>query len=308
MLKFKTVFALLSLAFLFVNCKSETTTIDPPPVKSSDHFGQLFNYDLNKPLHDISLSRDLKEISGLAYSSTSNRLLSINDEKGYVYLLDPLSAKIQGRIDFGKSNDYEGIAYNDGMIYVVESNGDIIVIDEETEKRVDKFKTKLSRKNDVEGLTYNVETSTFFVAAKGQGNIGQKSGKKKSIFSLEPKTKVVSDVPVFSIDLQQEIDAINASQQTDNTFLTKYQKSRVKKYSPSGIAVHPISNDIYILSSRGKLLTIFDQKGGLKGVHFLDEKLYAQPEGICFGPDLTMYISNEGRAGKGKICTFTYTK
>ena len=41
-----------------------------------------------------------------------------------------------------------------------------------------------------------------------------------------------------------------------------------------------------------------------KRVKELDEKLFRQPEGICFSPEGDMYISNEGQGGKGYILKF----
>ncbi len=290
------------------NCKEKEGFIRNAQSVSVSQVGLSIRYDLDNPFKELLLARDLKEISGLAYSTDSRNLLSINDEKGYVYILDPSTAKILNRIDFGKKNDYEGIAYNNGSIYIVESNGDIIIVDEATKKRTNKYKTRLSRKNDIEGIVYNTMTSTFLVAAKGRGSIKEKTGKEKAIFSLDPKAESVSETPFIAIDLQQEIDRLNATNQSGGGLLTNYQKSRINKFSPSGIAVHPATNDIYVLSSRGKLLVIFDQKGALLGTHFLSEQLNSQPEGICFDSDLTMYISNEGRAGKGKILSFLYKK
>lgn len=305
----KIIFVLVFITAFSINCKNSAKPLESiPQAKVVNHLGQPLPYDLFNPLQRFTLARDLREISGLTYSPIADHLLAINDEKAYIYFLDLLTMKIQRRIDFGKSNDYEGIAYHDGMIYIVVSNGDIVVVDEKSEKRIDKYNTRLSRKNDIEGITFNPETTSFLVAAKGQGMVNANSDKEKSIFNLDPITKTISEDPFANIDLQKAIEGLDTLNQSEAALLTNYQISRVNKFSPSGIAVHPISKDIYILSSRGKLLVTINQSQNLKGVYFLDEQLYAQPEGICFGPDLTLYISNEGRAGKGKVYSFPYVE
>jgi len=268
---------------------------------TKNHLGPALPYHLEMPTSDFTLIRDLQEISGLTYSTKTDYLLAVNDEKGYIYCLNPTTAKVEDRIDFGKSNDYEGIAYHDGLIYVVQSNGNLTAVDEKAKKRKDKWKTKLSRKNDVEGLVYNPANMSLLLAAKGAGEINKKGGSEKSIFHYDLTKNKLDKTPLWSMNLQEDISPLLAS---ENYELTNYQMSRIKEFSPSGIAIHPSTREIYILSSRGKLLITIDLSGQLTRVHFLQERKYAQPEGICFGPDQTLYISNEGRAGKARLYSF----
>ena len=59
-----------------------------------------------------------------------------------------------------------------------------------------------------------------------------------------------------------------------------------------------------MISSVGKLLVVLDRDGYILGVHALDPNLFRQPEGICFSPEGDLYISNEGRGGKGYVLKF----
>ena len=59
-----------------------------------------------------------------------------------------------------------------------------------------------------------------------------------------------------------------------------------------------------MISSVGKLLTIMDREGLILGVQALDPNLFRQPEGICFSPEGDLYISNEGKGGKGYVLKF----
>jgi sugar lactone lactonase YvrE len=42
---------------------------------------------------------------------------------------------------------------------------------------------------------------------------------------------------------------------------------------------------------------VYSHSGELKAIQKLDANLLLQPEGICFSPDGTMYISTEGKHG-----------
>ena len=85
---------------------------------------------------------------------------------------------------------------------------------------------------------------------------------------------------------------------------TKFGKAN--NFGPSGIAVHPLSGDIYVLSSRGKILVQLDAEGKYLDAWKLDKKNFKQPEGICFAPNGDMYISNEGRGGKANLLHFKW--
>src|SRR5205814_2369955 len=81
----------------------------------------------------------------------------------------------------------------------------------------------------------------------------------------------------------------------------KFEKFTNEKllFFPSAIAVHPITHDIYILSTKdNKCMAQYSYNGELKSLQFFDKDLLPQPEGICFAPDGTMYISTEGRHGE----------
>ena len=71
------------------------------------------------------------------------------------------------------------------------------------------------------------------------------------------------------------------------------------EFFPSGIAVHPFTHDIYIISTRGnKCIACYSHSGQLKSFEYLDKDLLPQPEGICFDASANLYISTEGKHGE----------
>ena len=203
---------------------------------------------------------ELNEISGLAYSTSLNKLYAINDEKGKIYGLDIASGKIVNKIDFAKSDDYEGVTYSDSIIYVVESNGNIKVVDENLSQRQKEFDDRLSRHNDIEGIVYNPVHDNILLAAKGDSKVGENDKHFKSIFSMNKENGKVNTTPFLSINLREEIKKLTKKYTTDNAILNQSIASRVKSFAPSGIAIHPKSNDIYIVSARGKTFVGFEHE------------------------------------------------
>ena len=69
-------------------------------------------------------------------------------------------------------------------------------------------------------------------------------------------------------------------------------------FFPSAIAVHPVTHDIYIISTKDtKCIAQFTHDGKLKAFDYLDKDMFLQPEGICFDPQGNLYISTEGKHG-----------
>jgi len=82
------------------------------------------------------------------------------------------------------------------------------------------------------------------------------------------------------------------------------------EFFPSGIAVHPSTHDIYIISTKGnKCIACYNHSGQLKSFEYLDKDLLPQPEGICFDAAANLYISTEGKHGEAAaIYKFSKTK
>jgi uncharacterized protein YjiK len=77
------------------------------------------------------------------------------------------------------------------------------------------------------------------------------------------------------------------------------------EFGPSGVAVHPILSNIYVISSINKVLLVLSAEGKILEMVKLDKNRFPQPEGICFDKDGTMYLSSEAKDDpKGKLFAF----
>ena len=88
--------------------------------------------------------------------------------------------------------------------------------------------------------------------------------------------------------------------------ISTYWPSSAKFFAPSGITVHPDTAEIYILSTRGKMVVVLDPKGELVRVYALDPSVHLQPEGIAFAPDGTLFIGNEAHGKSAQLHTFKF--
>ena len=159
---------------------------------------------------------------------------------------------------------------------------------ENAESIVKKHKTALSGKNDAEGLAFDPVNKNLLIACKENPFLDEKEGKGiKAIYSFNLETKQIDIEPLLLI----------------NQDTIKYYKGG-PTFKPSGIAIHPLTGNIFILGSVGKLLLVFSVKGEMLAMVELRSNIFPQPEGICFSPDGTLYIANEGDGREGTILKF----
>lgn len=265
-----------------------------------------FQYDLSSPDQTFILPHVLIEISGLGYSSEENLIYCINDEKGYLYALNPDDGEIVNATKFGKKGDYEGIeVVNNDLIYIVKSNGDLVEFDRKLDEDI-KIKTELHSSNDVEGMGFDSHQNMLLLACKGSPSLekGNKSKAVKSVFGWSIEKQMLTEEPILSIRDEKLIHFYENNKPSASSSRQKNAKKRLRSFSPSGIAYNPMDQNYYLISSVGKLLVIVNRDSEIQHIEFLDDTYFAQPEGICFGKNNTMYISNEGRSLVAKLMRF----
>ena len=316
----KILYIIISIVFLYScnntstnNSKSDTAST-LTDIKASNTI--ILNdstfvapYQFKEASQIFSLGLSLLEISGLSYFPTTNQLLAVNDERGVIFLLNPNTGEIEGTFKHGYNGDFEGVEWFGEYIGVVKSNGDISFYNIDKKETEYVQKTKLKSSNDIEGLAFDALTEELLLACKGNPNLGDSDEYKKTrnIYRYNLKEEIIIDEPYLSVkDKQLEKFVKKYSKGLDlSRSDIKDLKNRVKKFAPSGLAFHPQTRDLYLLSSIGKLVLIFNSNKELTSIVFLDKKINRQPEGICFAPNGDLFISNEGDGLGAKLMKYS---
>ena len=274
------------LLSLFLLCFSACTQ-DNTKYIMFERPGYKFPYKLNLPDQTWKLPHSLFEISGLSFVD-DNRLACVQDEKGIIYLFSLTDGKIESEIVFGDNGDYEGIEIVEKDAWVLQSKGSLIRVTDYQQKGapvVKKYPTALSGKNDTEGLAYDPVSKSLLIACKEQPfTEGPIREDYRSVYSFSLESGLLQPEPFLLIS----VDSLRST----------------KNFKPSGIAIHPATGHIYIMGSVGKLLLVYDRNKELLAIVKLSPQLFPKPEGICFSPDGTLYISSEGAGGSGTILKF----
>lgn len=247
-------------------------------------------YDFTKPDLKLELPDELYEVSGLT-DVTSVKIACVQDEKGSIFIYDFLSGKIDREIVFSDAGDYEGLTRVENTLYVMSSNGYLY---ETNLKR--KGKTKIYPLNlpaiDNEGLCYDEHNNRLLIAPKSKIGKGPEFKDLKAVYIFNLEKKELETKPLFYFRISEINQMVSK----------KYNESvGLKNFRPSSIAVHPQTQEVYILSAEDFTLAIYNQKGNLRDAFLLDSSIYPKPEGITFLEDNSMVITNEGVDGNATL-------
>jgi len=305
----QTIILLILLFFYLIGFPQESDKY-----KLFEHSSYDFPYILSKPTNSWELPKSLVEISGLSYID-KHRLACVQDEKGNIYIFNTETGDIERKIDFGNDGDYEGIEIINKDAWILKSNGTLYKVSNfmnDAETEVNKYTTVLSGKNDSEGLAYDPVNNNLLIACKGHPFVDDKKGKEfKAIYSFDPETKQLDIKPFLLIEMDtvKYYKDYNTMTELGVEFLALLDESKGDvSFQPSGIAIHPLTSNIYILASVGNILIVFNRNGVMMAMIKLRLKYYPKPEGICFGPDGTLYISSEGDGEEGTILEIEINK
>ena len=255
-------------------------------------------YNLAAPSVVINLvSEDLKEISGLSPTEEPGVFCTIADEKGEILFIDGNGGgAILRRVLFRDKGDFEGVEKVKKCLYAVKSKGEIYEIKhwESGTPKTRSFETTLSKEDDVEGLCYDARRNALLLACKGNPD----SSTSRPVYAFDLRGKQLDTTPVFRVDPLAVNERVPYGADDKPHF-----------FSPSGIALHPINGDIYVISSALKRLVVLDYATGkIRYAARLDKKILPQPEGIAFDAAGNLYLSSEGKKGEGLLLRFDFIK
>ncbi|WP_018613267.1 SdiA-regulated domain-containing protein [Segetibacter koreensis] len=267
--------------FLFAACIKK---------KETDTYPSLPGYDLTNPVM-IHLKTNLDEISGINYYPKDTSIFAVDDEEGVLYKIYIRKQVQVKKWKFSGEADYEDILLYDSTFYALQSNGHVKAFTFLSKDSLQSsgFSISLQGDNEFETLYYDPSPKKIIVLCK---NCASDSSKSTSAYAFDPGNHTFSDTPFFTINTDDIAEEIGVDK---------------IKFSPSAAAVHPLTKDVYIISSVNKLLVIANHSGKIKDVYELDPRLFKQPEGITFTPAGDLIVSNEAAdLGAPNILIFKY--
>jgi len=247
-------------------------------------------YNLNEPVI-VKLPTELDEISGLAFYPPDTSVFAIVDEYGLLYKVYLNRPKYIEKWRFGKVADYEDLVLLDSNFYVLNSVGIISAfsfLSEDTLAYEEYPLPSIEGNNEFEILYYDRVTKKLTMICK---DCEADSKAQLSGFTFDPHERKY-DEKGFVIDVQQ---------------IAQLAGEQKIKFKPSAAAIHPVTGELYIISSINLMLVVADRNGNAKKIYRLERGNFKQPEGITFTPEGDLIISNEAaERGVANIMIFRY--
>ncbi|WP_339878018.1 SdiA-regulated domain-containing protein [uncultured Algoriphagus sp.] len=272
------------LLLLNSNCTPRLSELENQPFPKAYN---LANYE------KIKLQDDLEEVSGLHWVG-ENQLWAIEDESSIIYRIDPKTGKILKKRKFAKNKDIEDLLVLKDVAWVLQSNGTLYEVTSPLTKdaQTTEYHFPIKEKRDLEAIVASKTEPYLFILCKACK--WDKGPEKASVFRFDLISKSYDSIP-FETLKRENIQPLLTS-----------QMDKPLDIQPSAIALHPIENQYYIISSSGKWLLIADTDFIAKEVYNLDSRIFKQPEGITFDQKGNMYISNEAQDGEPNILIFEF--
>ena len=255
-----------------------------------------FNYDVKKPDHAWKLPSSLVEVSGITWIDADHLILIEDLHPNLYYIkLSGEAAVLEKTIPFAAKNsekiDIEDVALIGNTVYALWSHGILFKVSNWQDKaKVEQLNTGLGKENNTEGLCYDPVTKQLLIACKDDAGLQDEKKTDKAVYQFDITQKKLITPPFMVIRKKDFVPLVGEK----------------LNFNPSAIGVHPITHDIYILTTRdNKGMAIFSHDGILKSYQEIEKDLMPQPEGICFSPDGRLFISSEGKQGEsGNVFEF----
>ena len=248
------------------------------------------HYDFNKPDKTYTLTKSLNEISGI-HAINNSRVFCIEDEHLNIHEFNFKKHKVVKIFGKNKKGDVEDIVVIDKTAYLLLAHLPAIYIYNNFKYSMTiayKVKLNLDKKYDPVGMCYHRDSGCLIIACKGDPVSGST---KRKVFAFDIQKKKRLKKPFLTIDAKK---------------FKAYKPG--KTFNPSGIAIHPKTDEIYLLGSKSlKMIIRLDKNGGkVLEEYKLKDKIYSQPEGISFLSNGDLLLTTEknktNQARLFKIC------
>lgn len=236
-----------------------------------------------------ALPKTLREVSGLALDP-DGRLFAHADEVAVIVELDFRKGRMLKRFALGdppRPGDYEGIAWVEGTVYLVTSDGELLVAEEGQDGSsvdFDLYRTGLGDRCEIEGLDYDPRRESLMLLCKTPRADDLRGRIALLAWSIRSKTPLPEQDLIAS---WRPVSGWPAS------------------VHPSALVRSPGNGHFVIAAAREGLLLEMDDAGELTRAFPMPEgRGHRQMEGIAMTLDGDLIIADEGGSKRGRLSVY----
>jgi uncharacterized protein YjiK len=248
--------------------------------------GVLALYDLESPAASFEMPGRLDEISGLAITA-DGRLFGHNDERGTVHEIDRASGEVGTRFSIGDPPvraDFEGLAIVGERFFLITSASLLYEFREVGDRETSPHRVTdlgLGSSCEVEGLDHDPGADALLVACK--------------VVSPDRGFIVIHRIPLDPARPRPAPLEIARAQLLGFDLRADFQ--------PSSVVVSP-TGTLVLVSAAPEAIIEVDAAGNVIAGIDLPGSRHAQPEGLAFGPDGTLYVADEQNGASARVTAY----
>lgn len=279
-------FVLATLSFIAAKSLQEVGVENFYYQKAADFQKEDGYFDLNHPEIITSLPAGIKPFTDFTWMD-STHLVCLNEEIGGVLVYDLKSNKSEGYLPTGIDSKVVEVSKVDSTLILVDENmGLHFLLPPYDSTSI--TSTSLKDENWISsGMCLHETTKRLFFIA---GVEGENESSNYFLYTYNLNKRKLNDSPLFEFNLE-EIEDFALS---NNLLYTAKNKDSVSTFSftPEVVAIHPKTNEIYVLSSKDRSLAVFNHFGKIVNFTFLDQATYATPKAMTFHPNGDLVLTN----------------
>ncbi len=265
----------------------------------------ISGYQLDQPDARLTLPPELAEVSGLTNLS-DREVACVQDEEGTIFVYDLSRQQVTRKFRFGEPGDYEGLTFVEPRFFVLRSDGLLFEVSGPPEAPTVKTHALTLPITNNEGLGFDEQANRLLIAPKGRAGKGSELKNQRWVFAFDLASMQFLPEPVYTVELEA-IEAFAAAHGLSTPKRTNKHGTKTRsalRLLPSSIAVHPKTQDTFVLSAVDHVLISLRRDGTINGYARLDPILFPQPEGMTFLSSGELLIGNEAAGGRPTLLRF----
>lgn len=248
-------------------------------------------FDLQHPNSVQTLPMGIQPFSDIALLD-STHLLGLNQESGMMFVYDLNDYSVVPFLSWDMESKIRNISTLDSTLLLVDDAKHIHFLSSPYDSS---SLTTLNLENeqfDPTSVCYHKETNRLFLIASNEERTEGYSN--SSIYAYNLNQRKLNAQPLFSIS-GEDIEAFAIQ---NNLMIARSDLSIMDdtlesmNFTPTAIAVHPKTNEIYILSGSDHSLAVFNQFGEIVNFTTLDKNTFSHPSAMTFKKNGDLVITD----------------
>ncbi len=283
-------FVLATLSFIAARSIQEVGAEHFYTLKASNFEKEEGFYNWHAPFSSLELPLGLSSIKNICILD-STRFVAIDQQSGSVVLLDELSGKLVGQLNLSPSFQFSSLAVYDSVLVLQDQLNQLHFLgapyDSTSEIGLNELSSELKF---MSFCSHPITKRLFFLGDeidKGEGRYSN------YVYGFGLGNRKLREKPLFEIESEKiEQYALQMGIVSQNAFAQSSSEQSVFNFKPSALAVHPKTNEIYVLSQERAQLAVFNQFGEVVNFIPLSRSLANHPTDIQFHPNGDLIVIN----------------